>query len=358
MAVHGLQPTPTPNLNVVCVWAIFSARCRYVTGVMQQNEADGTIINESMASYHIHRDDVQYGGASSGQGRRGAESPVAKLMGSRGHSLTALNSGVFNATNKAEFSQVQTVLESLSGPEREELEYSLRQQCSAGELPPTPPQMKGMYSQTYGAKSFSPRHTKHHLPIAAFLVALLQIIIFLIGIGNGGIKHIRVNPWIGTDYATLRGLGASWPGDVHSDRHEYFRFFTALVVPVGLLRLVWDLVILHMIGARIERIHGSAIFLFLFLFGGFGGYALEALLVPGWLSCGSSPGLMALTAALLVDMRQSREKDWAATLDVLLIIGVVVMVRAMQLHLSAISMPPCLHRSARLVGCMRHSFDL
>ena len=251
------------------------------------------------------------------------ESPVGKVMAARGGPLAALAaSGDHSALNKK---ACQGALEQMTAVERERLEENLKQQCSQmkADADPVPPRIKGLYTGrgTGGAGGAGgrrldtvSRHKQHHLPLAAFVVAVLQVLMLLIAIGDDTV-HANVNPWLGAGWDTLRRLGASVPSDITGDGHEYWRLLTPLIVPVGFLRLVWDLNILHVVGARVERVHGSKAFLFVFCFGGAGGYALEAALAPQWLSTGCGPGLVALTCAMLVDMAKARERDSAAFLD-------------------------------------------
>lgn len=190
---------------------------------------------------------------------------------------------------------------------------------------------KGKNKVSPGAGEYGPpdvpeepaRHRSPHLPICSCLFGVVWIIMWIVQVGKFGFAKPSENIFLGAGWSGQRAMGAVWPNDL-ATRDHYHRLLTALFNPIGFFRLLFDLVALRMFGCRIEKIHGPATFAFVFLFGGFGGHGLEAILAPAWLTTGASPGLVALYIAMLVDIVSQRKKHAGAVIDAAVVMGFVV----------------------------------
>ncbi|RHW41064.1 rhomboid family intramembrane serine protease [Neobacillus notoginsengisoli] len=123
-------------------------------------------------------------------------------------------------------------------------------------------------------------------PFFTYIFMAIQIAVFLILELNGG----STNP------STLLKFGAKFNPLILNG--EWWRFFTPIFLHIGLLHLAMNTFGLYFVGTAVERMMGSARFLFVYLFAGFGG-SLASFLFSHELSAGASGAIFGCLGALL-----------------------------------------------------------
>ncbi|MGY3714301.1 rhomboid family intramembrane serine protease [Sutcliffiella cohnii] len=123
-------------------------------------------------------------------------------------------------------------------------------------------------------------------PFFTYIFIAVQVIFFLLLEMNGGSQNIQ----------TLIDYGAKYNPLIIDG--EWWRFFTPIVLHIGLLHLVMNTLALYYIGSAVERIYGSARFLFMYLFAGFTGSVASFIFTPS-VSAGASGAIFGCFGALL-----------------------------------------------------------
>jgi rhomboid protease GluP len=123
-------------------------------------------------------------------------------------------------------------------------------------------------------------------PFFTYVFIVLQIAVFLLMEVSGG----------STKSSTLIEFGAKYNPLILQG--EWWRFFTPIVVHIGLLHLLMNTLSLYFIGSEVERIYGRMRFLFIYLFAGFSG-VLGSFLMNTNLSAGASGAIFGCFGALL-----------------------------------------------------------
>lgn len=99
-----------------------------------------------------------------------------------------------------------------------------------------------------------------------------------------------------TNTATLIAFGAKYNPLIVQG--EWWRFFTAMFLHIGLLHLLMNTAALYYIGSQVERILGNIRFLFVYLFAGFCGSLLSFVSSDG-VAAGASGAIFGCFGALL-----------------------------------------------------------
>ncbi|OCA91108.1 rhomboid family intramembrane serine protease [Bacillus sp. FJAT-27225] len=123
-------------------------------------------------------------------------------------------------------------------------------------------------------------------PIFTYFFMVLQIVVFIFLELSGG----STNP------STLIEFGAKFNPLILQG--EWWRFFAPIFLHIGFLHLAMNTLGLYFVGTAVERILGSARFLFVYLLAGFGG-SLASFLFSHDLSAGASGAIFGLLGALL-----------------------------------------------------------
>ncbi|WP_083392044.1 rhomboid family intramembrane serine protease [Bacillus sp. MUM 13] len=113
-----------------------------------------------------------------------------------------------------------------------------------------------------------------------------------------GIAVYFLMEWAGssTRTDTLIDFGAKYSPLILQG--EWWRFFTPMVIHIGMLHLIMNTISLYFIGPAVEKMYGSSRFLFIYLLAGFSGTLGSFLLNPA-LSAGASGAIFGLFGALL-----------------------------------------------------------
>ncbi|PLR87691.1 rhomboid family protein [Bacillus sp. V33-4] len=123
-------------------------------------------------------------------------------------------------------------------------------------------------------------------PFFSYIFIAIQVMMFLILELNGG----------STNTATLIEYGAK--SNPHIIAGEWWRFFTPIVLHIGILHLFMNTLALFYLGPLIERIYGNIRFVVIYLFAGFTGSLASFAFSPS-LSAGASGAIFGCFGALL-----------------------------------------------------------
>lgn len=127
---------------------------------------------------------------------------------------------------------------------------------------------------------------KYGKPFFTYIFIAIQVVMFLLLELNGGSVNI----------STLIHFGAkSNPLIIEG---EWWRFFTPIVLHIGLLHLLMNTLALYYLGIAVEQIFGNFRFLFIYLFAGFAGSLASFVFSPS-ISAGASGAIFGCFGALL-----------------------------------------------------------
>lgn len=127
---------------------------------------------------------------------------------------------------------------------------------------------------------------QHGKPLFTYFFIFLHLVMFYLLETNGGSQ----NP------ETLVKYGAKYnPAILEGD---WWRFFTPIVLHIGVLHLLLNTMALFYLGSAVERIYGNARFLGIYLFAGFAG-SLASFVFTSSLSAGASGAIFGCFGALL-----------------------------------------------------------
>lgn len=131
---------------------------------------------------------------------------------------------------------------------------------------------------------------EHNIPPATALLILLNVIVFLVMEFGGDSFSARI----------LSDYGMSWPRI--TVRREWYRLFTACFLHFGLEHLGSNMLMLALMGDRLEKTLGSLKFTLVYLISGLAGTASSMLLHmqknEPVLSAGASGAIYGVTGAL------------------------------------------------------------
>lgn len=123
-------------------------------------------------------------------------------------------------------------------------------------------------------------------PIFTYLFTALQILMFILLEAAGGSQNTQV----------LIQFGAKYNPSIING--EWWRFFTPIILHIGMLHLLMNTLALIYIGSAVERMYGSVKFLFIYLFAGAAGTVASFALSPS-ISAGASGAIFGCFGALL-----------------------------------------------------------
>ncbi|MCM3596223.1 rhomboid family intramembrane serine protease [Metabacillus idriensis] len=123
-------------------------------------------------------------------------------------------------------------------------------------------------------------------PIFTYLFTALQILMFILLEAAGGSQNTQV----------LIQFGAKYNPSIING--EWWRFFTPIILHIGMLHLLMNTLALIYIGSAVERMYGSVKFLFIYLFAGAAGTLASFALSPS-ISAGASGAIFGCFGALL-----------------------------------------------------------
>ena len=119
-----------------------------------------------------------------------------------------------------------------------------------------------------------------------FLVIILNVIMYLIVLLNGGITT-----------SNLIRFGALLPPQYFNG--EFFRFFSAMFLHAGNLHLALNMFSLYIFGSRVEKHYGRSSFSIIYTVAGFSG-SLASFMLSRSISVGASGAIFGLAGAVLV----------------------------------------------------------
>ncbi|MBU8879383.1 rhomboid family intramembrane serine protease [Bacillus sp. FJAT-29790] len=127
---------------------------------------------------------------------------------------------------------------------------------------------------------------EHGKPFFTYMFMIIQVAVFLFLEWKGG----------STNTSTLIRYGAKFNPLILEG--EWWRFFTPIVLHIGVLHLLMNTLALFYLGTAVERIYGNLRFFLIYMIAGFGGSLASFLFSPN-LSAGASGAIFGCFGALL-----------------------------------------------------------
>lgn len=123
-------------------------------------------------------------------------------------------------------------------------------------------------------------------PFFTYFFIATQVMMFLLLEQRGGSTNIDTLLAFGAKENTLIKNG------------EWWRFFTPIILHIGIFHLLMNTLALYFLGSAVERIFGRTRFLMIYLFAGFSG-SLGSFIFSSSISAGASGAIFGLFGALL-----------------------------------------------------------
>ena len=123
-------------------------------------------------------------------------------------------------------------------------------------------------------------------PFYTYIFIAIQLFFFYLLETSGGSQNIETLIQYGAKYNPLIIEG------------EWWRFLTPIILHIGIFHLLMNTLALYYLGTAVERMYGSARFLFIYLFAGFTGTVASFVFTPN-LSAGASGAIFGCFGALL-----------------------------------------------------------
>ena len=105
---------------------------------------------------------------------------------------------------------------------------------------------------------------------------------------------------------------------------QWYRFFTALFLPVGVFHFVFFGLLQLLVGLTMERAIGWWRFSLLWLISGTGGYLFSALFTPYQIETGPSPCVYGMVSAMIVELFQNWRRVRSPWIELLKLISIMV----------------------------------
>jgi rhomboid protease GluP len=145
---------------------------------------------------------------------------------------------------------------------------------------------KEVFQETQKRIKDEQRIFQYSKPFFTYFFIAVQLIMFLLLEVSGGSTNIETLLAFGAKENTLILNG------------EWWRFFTPIILHIGIFHLLMNTLALYFLGSAVERIFGRVRFLILYLFAGFAG-SLASFLFSSSISAGASGAIFGLFGALL-----------------------------------------------------------
>ncbi|MCM3571876.1 rhomboid family intramembrane serine protease [Mesobacillus subterraneus] len=147
-------------------------------------------------------------------------------------------------------------------------------------------------------------------PFFTYLFIAVQVLMFLALEAAGG----------STDTSTLIKFGAKFNPLILEG--EWWRFFTPIIIHIGLLHLFMNTLALYYLGTMVERLYGNLRFLFIYIISGFSGVLASFIFSPN-LSAGASGAIFGCFGALLYFGVAKPRLFWRTLgLNILVVLGI------------------------------------
>lgn len=147
-------------------------------------------------------------------------------------------------------------------------------------------------------------------PFFTYLFIAVQVLMFLVLEAAGG----------STDTSTLIKFGAKFNPLILEG--EWWRFFTPIIIHIGMLHLFMNTLALYYLGTMVERLYGNLRFLFIYIFSGFAGVLASFIFSPN-LSAGASGAIFGCFGALLYFGVAKPRLFWRTLgLNILIVLGI------------------------------------
>lgn len=139
-------------------------------------------------------------------------------------------------------------------------------------------------------------------PFLTIGLTIVQIIMFAVSVGLGGLESILVNPLIGPPEATLVQLGAKQGTLIISPNWQVYRLLTPIFLHGGIVHLCLNMMWQMSVMLPLERHWGCIFVCFIYLISGVGGNLLSALFLPEIVTVGASSSLFGILGGVYADL--------------------------------------------------------
>lgn len=120
---------------------------------------------------------------------------------------------------------------------------------------------------------------------------------------NGGLEPWSENPWFGPSSTVLIDAGGKYAPLMLAG--EWWRFFTPIVLHVGLGHIFMNMMTQLRVGLQLEKSYGAHRIVPIYLLCGVFGNLVSAIFLPTTLQVGASGSLFGFTGVLLADLLQN-----------------------------------------------------
>ena len=131
------------------------------------------------------------------------------------------------------------------------------------------------------------------------LICLIDCILLIAELAQGGVVSLATNPMIGPSWQTLVLFGAK-QGALIIYRREGWRIFTAVVLHAGIVHVLCNVSVQLFVGGYLNLIWGTPQFLTIYIAAGVFGNLLSCIALPDTISVGSSGAVLGLLTAWTV----------------------------------------------------------
>lgn len=132
-------------------------------------------------------------------------------------------------------------------------------------------------------------------PVTSALL-IVNILMFAVSLASSVELGSGLGLFSGIDGEVLYRLGASYPPEIFNGQ-QWFRLVTAVFLHGSILHIAFNMWVLWDVGPVIEKVYGSARYLFLYTLTGIAGYVLSAF--RGSFSVGASGALLGMIGVMI-----------------------------------------------------------
>eukprot|EP00033_Pygsuia_biforma_P000771 GCRY01000899.1.p1 GENE.GCRY01000899.1~~GCRY01000899.1.p1 ORF type:complete len:496 (-),score=89.82 GCRY01000899.1:316-1803(-) len=143
-----------------------------------------------------------------------------------------------------------------------------------------------------------------HSPVFINLITIVDLFLFAYSVyKNGGFEDWSVNPFYGPSVQTLLDMGAKYAPYILDG--EWWRFFTAMFLHVGVIHIAMNLSFQIKAGSQLERDYGFLRIAPIYMMAGVAGNLASSIFLPAQVQVGASGSLYGLLGVLFSDLFQN-----------------------------------------------------
>lgn len=143
------------------------------------------------------------------------------------------------------------------------------------------------------------RSCKRQLMTLSFAICMVQIVLMIIMIQEGGYADRSENPVIGPPTLTMVQYGAK-QGGLIVYYNEWWRLFTSVMLHAGILHIIPNVAIQMRVGGYLELCFGTLRWAIIYIVSGIYGEVVSCIFLPNAVGVGSSGAIMGMLSAWVV----------------------------------------------------------